>query len=65
MTTAIKPAAIGGRKAAAAYLGCSRETLRHYEVQGRIVPRRHGAKSRGLVYLIADLDALLASLPTT
>ena len=63
MTSPIRPAAIGGRKAAAEYLGCSEATLKRYEEDGLIVPRRHGRRQRGLAFLLADLDALLAALP--
>ena len=60
----IPPAAIRGREAAAVYIGCSQETLRYYESEGLIAPRRHGVKGRGLVYLVTELDALLDALPT-
>lgn len=48
------------RREAAEYLGCSPETLRQYQEAGLIAPRFHGSKP---VYLRAELDDLLASLP--
>lgn len=49
------------RTAAAEYLSCGTETLRQYVEAGLITPHFHGTKP---VYLRADLDDLLASLPT-
>lgn len=48
------------RQEAAEYLSCSPETLRLYVEAGLISPRFHGSKP---VYLRAELDDLLASLP--
>lgn len=58
----ISPAALAP-KDAAAYIGCSVDTLAEYVKQGRIVPRFHGAKATRPVFKVTDLDALLDSLP--
>jgi len=58
----IAPAALG-RPEAAAYIGCSTDTLEWYVEKGWIVPRYHGPKQGKAVFKVADLDALLDRLP--
>lgn len=63
MTAAtLAPAALP-RQDAAAYIGCSVDTLDYYVEQGFIVPRYHGAKATKAVFKRKDLDALLDRLP--